>query len=131
MRSHGETGVTAHVEPFTVDGLILTASMVILDANRRNEMYQSWRKWSLGVGIVATISANVAHGLNHGVIGAAVSAWPAVALVGSFEMLMMFTRSTASAAQAAQPGRSPAVRIGAGGTSVHQCGANSRRSDTD
>jgi hypothetical protein len=33
---------------------------------------------------VATVGANVAHGLNHGVIGALVSAWPALALVGSF-----------------------------------------------
>ena len=35
--------------------------------------------WSLGVGIVATVGANLAHGLGHGPIGAPVSAWPAVA----------------------------------------------------
>jgi hypothetical protein len=39
--------------------------------------------------IVATLAANVAHGLGHDVIGAAVAAWPAVALVGSYEFLMM------------------------------------------
>ena len=40
-------------------------------------------RWLLGVGIAATLAANVAHGLGHGLIGAAVAAWPAVALVGS------------------------------------------------
>jgi hypothetical protein len=45
------------------------------------------------LGIVATLAANVAHGLGHGLIGTAVGAWPAVALVGSYELLMVITRS--------------------------------------
>ena len=32
VRSHGESGVTARLLPFTVDGLIWAASMVVLDA---------------------------------------------------------------------------------------------------
>jgi hypothetical protein len=40
-------------------------------------------RWLLGLGIAATLAANVAHGLGYGLIGAAVAAWPAVALVGS------------------------------------------------
>lgn len=48
----------------------------------------------LGLGIAATLAANVAHGLDHGLIGAAVAAWPAVALVGSYELLMMVIRSS-------------------------------------
>ena len=93
VRAHGETGTTATLVPFTVDGLIWAASMVILDANRRRQPVPTLAKWSLGVGIVATIGANVAHGMNHGVIGAMVSAWPALALVGSFELLMTLTRN--------------------------------------
>jgi hypothetical protein len=96
VRLHGETGPTARLVPFTVDGLIWAASMVILDANRRKLHVPALAKWSLGVGIVATIGANVAHGLNHGVIGATVSAWPALALVGSFELLMTLTRNAAA-----------------------------------
>jgi hypothetical protein len=46
------------------------------------------------VGIAATLVANVAHGLGHGVIGANVAAWPAVALVGSYELRMMVIRSS-------------------------------------
>jgi hypothetical protein len=41
------------------------------------------------LGIVAAQAADVAHGLGHGLIGAAVAAWPAVALVGSYELLMI------------------------------------------
>ena len=92
VRTHGETGLTARLVPFTVDGLIWAASMVILDASRRNQRVPALAKWSLAVGIVATIGANVAHGLNHGPTGALVSAWPALALVGSFELLMLLTR---------------------------------------
>jgi hypothetical protein len=44
------------------------------------------------LGILATLAANVAHGLGHGLIGAVVGAWPAVALVGSYELLMMIIR---------------------------------------
>ena len=93
VTSHGETGVTAHLLPFTVDGLIWAASMVVLDASRRHHPVPVLAKWSLAVGIVATIGANLAHGLNHGPIGALVSAWPALALVGSFELLMMLIRT--------------------------------------
>src|ERR1700751_3236032 len=64
------------------------------DKSRRNQRLPPLAAWSLGVGIVATVGANLAHGLGHGSIGALVSAWPALALVGSFELLMMLIRST-------------------------------------
>jgi hypothetical protein len=92
VRSHGETGTTARLLPFTVDGLIWAASMVVLDASRRNHPVPRLALWSLGAGIVATVGANLAHGLGHGAVGALVSAWPALALVGSFELLMMLVR---------------------------------------
>ncbi|URN05494.1 DUF2637 domain-containing protein [Actinomadura madurae] len=95
VHAHGESGPTARLVPFTVDGLIWAASMVILDASRRRQPAPPLAKWSLAVGIVATVGANVAHGASHGVIGAVVSAWPALALVGSFELLMTLTRSAA------------------------------------
>src|SRR5215472_17609688 len=86
VTTHGETGVTARLLPFTVDGLIWAGSMVALDASRRNHPVPRLALWSLGAGIVATIGANLAHGLGHGPVGALVSAWPALALVGSFEL---------------------------------------------
>jgi hypothetical protein len=93
VSTHGETGVTARLVPFTVDGLILAASMLILDANRRRRPVPPLARWCLGAGILATIGANLAHGLGHGPIGALVSAWPALALAGSFELLMTLIRT--------------------------------------
>jgi hypothetical protein len=93
VRSHGESGLTARLLPFTVDGLIWAASMVVLDASRRNQPVPRLAAWSLGTGIVATVGANLAHGVGHGPVGALVSAWPALALVGSFELLMMLIRN--------------------------------------
>ena len=103
VASHGETGVTARLLPFTVDGLIWAASMVALDASRRNHPVPRLALWSLAAGIVATVGANLAHGLGHGPVGALVSAWPAVALTGSFELLMLLIRKhhQADAGQAA------------------------------
>jgi hypothetical protein len=93
VSTHGETGVTARLLPFTVDGLILAASMLILHANRCGQPVPPLARWCLGAGIMATIGANLAHGLDRGPIGALVSAWPALALAGSFELLLTLIRT--------------------------------------
>ena len=46
-----------------------------------------------GRGVVATIGANLAHGVGHGPIGALVSAWPTLTLIGSFELPMRLIRT--------------------------------------
>jgi hypothetical protein len=67
VRSHGESGVTARLMPFTVDGLIWAAFMAVLDASRRNQPVPRLAAWSLVVGIVATVLApDLAHGVGHG-----------------------------------------------------------------
>ena len=103
VTTHGETGLTARLLPFTVDGLILAASMLILDASRRHHPVPPLARWCLGAGIAATVGANLAHGLGHGPIGALVSAWPALALAGSFELLMTLIRTGPHAQTTAIP----------------------------
>jgi hypothetical protein len=98
VRAHGESGWTARLIPSTVDGLIWASSMVVLDSARRGVPVPSVARWLLGLGIAATLAANVAHGLGHGPIGATVGAWPAVAVIGSYELLMMIIRETPRAA---------------------------------
>jgi hypothetical protein len=93
VRAHGETGAVAQVYPVTVDGLIYSASMVLLDAARRQAAAPVLARWLLGAGIGATLAANVAAGLHYGPVGAIVAAWPALALVGSYELLMLIIRS--------------------------------------
>jgi hypothetical protein len=90
VRTHGEAGWTARMVPLTVDGLIYASSMVMLDSARRKTSIPALARWLLAT----TLVANVAHGLGHGPVGAAVAAWPVVAVVGSYELLMMVIRSS-------------------------------------
>jgi hypothetical protein len=47
----------------TVDGLIYPSSMAMLDSARRGARVPAPARWLLGLGITATLAANVAHGL--------------------------------------------------------------------
>jgi hypothetical protein len=112
VRAHGEVGWTACLVPLTVDGLIYASSMVMLDSAHGKAPVPGLARWLLGLGIAATLAANMAHGLGHGLIGAAVAAWPAVALVGSYELLMVIIRGAQSPeaeaeASEADPARGP------------------------
>jgi len=82
VQAYGESGWTGRLIPLTVDGLIYASSMVMLDSARRGVRVPALARWLLGLGIVATLAANVAHGLGHGIFGSVVAAWPTVALVG-------------------------------------------------
>jgi len=60
VRAHGEAGWTARLVPHTVDGLIYASSMVMLDSARRKTAVPLLARWLLGLGIAATLAANVA-----------------------------------------------------------------------
>ena len=79
----------------------MPCTVLILDANRRHRPVPALARWCLGAGILAAIGANLAHGLGHGPIGALVSAWPALALTGSFELLMTLIRMESRASTTA------------------------------
>jgi hypothetical protein len=53
-------------------------------------------------------STNVAHGLGRGLIGAAAAAWSTVALVGSYELLMMVIHSSQALTDDAPAGKASA-----------------------
>jgi Protein of unknown function (DUF2637) len=69
VRAHGEAGWTGRLVPLTVDGLIYASSTVMLDSARRKMPVPALARWLLGLGIAATLAANVAHGLGHGPVG--------------------------------------------------------------
>ena len=102
VRAHGETGITARLEPATIDGLVYASSMVVLSAARHRVPVPSLARWLLGLGIAATLTANMAQGWSHGLVGAVVAAWPAVSLAGSYELLVWLIRTSG----AAEPGPS-------------------------
>ena len=101
VRAHGESGPLALAYPVTVDGLIYAASMVLLNAARQG-IRAHWLAYvALGLGIAATLAANVAAGLSYGPVGALVASWPAPALVISYELLMIVLRTSVRAAATA------------------------------
>jgi Protein of unknown function (DUF2637) len=104
VRAHGESGVTARLEPATIDGLVYASSMVVLYAARHRLPVPALARWLLALGIVATLAANVAHGWAAGPVGAAVAAWPAASLVGSYELLLWLVRTAAGGGTTIGPG---------------------------
>jgi hypothetical protein len=84
--AHGETGVTARLEPASIDGLVYASSIVNLYAARHRLPVPVLARWLLALGIVATLAANMAQGWSHGPVGAVIAAWPAASLVGSYEL---------------------------------------------
>jgi hypothetical protein len=100
--SGAETGVQARLLPLSIDGVIAEASLVKLYAARHKVTGKTrLATCMLWLGIVATVAANVTHGLpsssispvTHVVIMALLSAWPAGAFIGSVEMAMGLVRS--------------------------------------
>jgi uncharacterized protein DUF2637 len=107
VRAHGETGITARLEPATIDGLVYASSMVVLYTARHRMPVPSLARWLLALGIAATLTANMAQGWSHGLVGAVVATWPAVSLVGSYELLVWLIRTSGPTAR--------------GPSAVHRC----------
>jgi Protein of unknown function (DUF2637) len=101
--AHGETGVTARLEPATIDGLVYASSMVTLYAARHRLPVPVLARWLLALGITATLAANMAQGWSHGPAGAVIAAWPAVSLVGSYELLLWIIRTAAAGSLGREP----------------------------
>jgi Protein of unknown function (DUF2637) len=85
-RAHGQDGTAARLLPLSVDGLILAASLVLLHEARNDRDAPRLARFMLWLGIGATIGANIAYGAGYGLLGALISAWPAVAFIGSVEI---------------------------------------------
>jgi hypothetical protein len=119
VRAHGESGITARLEPATIDGLVYASSMVVLYAARHRVPVPCLARWLLGLGIAATLAVNMAQGWSHGLVGAVVAAWPAVSLVGSYELSLGVARLSCSVALE-HSGRALA-------TGFQGCGARYRR----
>ena len=74
----------------------------------------------LALGIAASLAVNVAQGCSQGLVGAAAAAWPAVAVVGSYELLAWMIRTTAVAGP--DRGPTPDHAVPAGTYQANQAG---------
>ncbi|MGH3125569.1 MAG: DUF2637 domain-containing protein [Streptosporangiaceae bacterium] len=90
-RRHGQAPWVSSLLPFTVDGMILGASVVLVWAASVG-IRRPWRPLAvLLAGIGATIGANLASGIGDGWLGAAVAAWSGLALILISDVAMWVT----------------------------------------
>ena len=75
-----------------MNGLILAASLVLLHKARNGRDAPGLARLMLWLGIGATIGANIAYGAGYGLLGTLISAWPAVAFIGTVEIAMQQVR---------------------------------------
>ena len=103
--------------------------MVLLNAARQGARPHWLAYGALGLGIAATLAANVAAGLSYGPIGALVASWPAPALVISYELLMIVLRARCAPPTAAIPAvpEPPAELNGHGHAAAERHGPRWRR----
>lgn len=106
-RAHGQAGTAARLLPLSVDGLILAASLVLLHEARSGRSAPVLARAMLWLGIGATVGANISYGLPYGPLGALVSAWPAVAFIGSAEMAFGLARRNRDADAPGAPDDGP------------------------
>ncbi|MEV6157067.1 DUF2637 domain-containing protein [Nonomuraea sp. NPDC052129] len=84
---HGEDHAAAVLIPLAVDGAIVVASRSILLANRYGSRGGLLAWTMLLIGSLASLGANIAVA-EPSLIGRVIAAWPSVALIGSYELLM-------------------------------------------
>lgn len=110
----GSRGPVAHLIPLVADLMIVTASMALLDRQRRRSAVPWLPAASLTVGIGSTVAMNVCAGLHDGAGGALVASLAPVALVLSLETLMWLIQSTSPAVPlAALDGDEPCPHVAA------------------
>ena len=101
--AHGQSGTAARLLPLSVDGLILAASLVLLQAARNKQQAPALARFALWLGIGATVAANLAYGLPYGPVGAVLSAWPGAAFVLTVEILLGSLRRSQEAPELPVP----------------------------
>lgn len=82
----GERVELAHIMPLSVDGLLVVASVVMVDARREGRRPSHVTRFFFALGIAASVAANVASA-HPTALGRAIASWPAIALLGVVEML--------------------------------------------
>ncbi|TQN30264.1 uncharacterized protein DUF2637 [Haloactinospora alba] len=103
---HGEPAWRAALFPLSVDGIVVAASMALLSDARQGRR-GGLLPWTLLVlGSLASLAANVAVA-DPTMWSRVIHAWPAFALIGSYELLMRQFRASASIVRPAHASSTP------------------------
>jgi len=89
---YGQPLLAAYLLPVSIDGTVAVSSLAMLRAARLNLSAPWLARTMLLLAVAATLASNLAYGLPHGVPGALLSGWPAVAFVGSAEVAISMSR---------------------------------------
>src|SRR5258707_15817726 len=95
--THGQTQLAAWLLPVSVDGTVAAASLSMRWAARSGLSTPWLARCMLTLGVLATLGANVGYGAPYGWSGELLSGWPAVAFVGSVEMVLSMVRRARTA----------------------------------
>src|SRR5258708_3965475 len=95
--THGQTHLAAWLLPVSVDGMVAAASLSMLWAARSGLATPWLARCMLTLGVLATLGANVGYGAPDGLSRELLSGWPAVAFVGSVEMVLAMVRRARTA----------------------------------
>nr|WP_052477720.1 DUF2637 domain-containing protein [Kibdelosporangium sp. MJ126-NF4]CEL13511.1 SpdA protein [Kibdelosporangium sp. MJ126-NF4]CTQ99196.1 SpdA protein [Kibdelosporangium sp. MJ126-NF4] len=117
--------------PLAIDGLVVAASMTMV-VRRRTGRKASWLAWvSMILGIAASLAANIAAA-EPTLIGRAVAAWPPIALLLAYELLMDQLGTKHATPQPVHPYQPPAAHglavLPPSTATARQDGTTSRRS---
>lgn len=94
VRAAGGEPPVAYLVPFLADLVILGASAGLLDASRRGQRRPALATVALVAGIGVTLAMNIAAGWPHGIAGALVAGWPALAFILALESLAGLLRGS-------------------------------------
>jgi hypothetical protein len=96
---HGERAEVAWALPFSVDGMLIVSTIVMVDDKRHGHRVRPMARLAFTIGVIASIAANIAAA--HPTPSARIiAAWPAIALLLVVEML---ARPPAAAFASVQP----------------------------
>ncbi|GLZ29367.1 hypothetical protein Lesp02_15570 [Lentzea sp. NBRC 105346] len=93
LASDAGEGWKAWILPVSVDGMLVSASLVMLTRKRANQPVGLLAWAGLVLGLLVSLAANVAAA-EPTLIGRLVAAWPPVALGLSYELLLTLIRET-------------------------------------
>ena len=105
--THGQTWLASVLLPFSIDGTVVAASLVLLRAARAQIRAPWLAQVMLWSAVAATLAANIGYGWSWGVPGALLSGWPAYAFIGCAEMAILMVRRTARTTARRVPERPP------------------------
>ncbi|MGZ3143423.1 DUF2637 domain-containing protein [Lentzea chajnantorensis] len=101
LASDAGEGWKAWILPISVDGMLVSASLVMLTRKRAGQPVSALAWSGLILGLLVSLAANVAAA-EPTLIGRLVAAWPPVALGLSYELLLTLIRETATVHEPAE-----------------------------